>query len=118
MVTIRNEQRQAFAAEATHRFEDRAITFLRDKYPQQCSELTRPLEELIRDMTAQGRVVGLRSELGVMVLCQLTLLHGEDFHTREPWARRIIFQEGYDAQTKLKLLLDRLKEDSKPAGDS
>jgi hypothetical protein len=123
MLKIREEQMQAFQADAQKRFEDRAIRHLRTNLPRQTASFgDDDLRVRIRSGAARASGYGLESEQQIMCFVDTMFLLAANFDTNPawPWARTILTDPQLDANRRAGTLLgtaERAARSSPAAGE-
>jgi uncharacterized protein YyaL (SSP411 family) len=115
MLRIRDEQMQAFDADAQKRFEDRAIRHLRANLPRQTEHFSDDnLRARVRTGAVRAREYGLESEQQIMCFVDTTFLLANNFDTAPAfsWARTILTDPQLTANQRAGTLLAAAERNS------
>ncbi|HEX8692370.1 MAG TPA: hypothetical protein VF746_08135 [Longimicrobium sp.] len=119
MLTIRDEQLSAFAADAAEAFVRRAADEVARHWPRLARERgSDGLRALVRRAAAEAERFGLTFEVHVLRFVNLVAAFGEEFYRRPAgwWAARILSDTRLDPDTRLDLLVERGCEELRRLG--
>lgn len=111
MLTIRNTQLDALGADRGGAFVSRMLAYIRGDFPSRFEELgEQGVRRAIADATAFGETNGVRTEGGIAVLLQLTMMFGPAFE-RSPdaaWANALLVNQSVPESLRVSMIRDRL----------
>jgi hypothetical protein len=119
VLVIRKEQMQALQDYRRAQFERRALAYLRQTLPTQCSSLDdATLCEEVRFGVARAADYGITAERDVAGYLELTLLLGREFDADAafPWARPILLDRSSSAENRLRRLRTMARREGQIAG--
>ena len=106
MLTITAGQMAAFGRQRETDFRHRAVAYLRDAYPSLAALVGDRWPQFLDGAAQLAGQGGLRSELGVMTVCELVAVYGNRFHHEHRWADYILF----DCDVEPVARVDRLRK--------
>lgn len=111
MLRIRKEQMEVLGQMVLRQFERRVVAYLMQQYPEEAKRRGEEgLLALVRRSRDRARTYELDSEAAVVAWVELSLIYGEDFDTREPWACYILQEASLEPPEKLRRLQGYLAE--------
>jgi hypothetical protein len=109
MLSITPGQEEALRRRQGARFRARAADFLSERYGRDRLPAGLDWLQFVDAGTRLGNRKGIHSELGVLTLCELALVHGFAFHVQAPWAGNILDVSDAEEPAKIALLRDYLR---------
>jgi hypothetical protein len=112
MLTIRREQRLAFAQPMLRNFEERALAHLRETIPEDYARVgDEAARQSIHTALHESKQYGFTTEFEVLTYLNLMYLLGFEFDQDPalPWVRRILTDERLGASAKIARLLRHFK---------
>lgn len=112
MLRISRAHMTAFSDAASRRFEERLISFFREKTPALCRSYNEhTLRDTIHVGVKRAEGYGLTTEYDVARYVNVVLVLGPNFDTdpRFPWAEAILNHETLDGRTKADMLAARTR---------
>lgn len=90
-------------------FRTRAANYLSEHYARERLPPDLDWPQLVTAATRLGNRKGIHSELGVLTLCELSLVHGFGFHAQSSWAVDILDISDAEEPVKVERLRDHLR---------
>jgi hypothetical protein len=108
MLTIRDGQIAALGAARLSEFQSKAVTHVRDCFPDVCAGLSdADLKLQVVRGIARGQHHGLDDQADLLRFLNVMFSLGQDFENRYPWAPQILEDHRFAALTRLDLVVQR-----------
>jgi hypothetical protein len=121
MLTIRSRQRAALREGRRRRFEDRAVAFVREQWPERWTHLGEvAVRALVEIAEQRAAAYGLDTERDAIRYLNHMLALGRDFDTdpRYPWAGEILQNRGIAPSLRMDWLSARTRHELRRAEEA
>ena len=90
MLNISAKQWSHLGHQVESDFQKRAIAFLEARHAEACAGMRGQLPHLLDSARRLAQLCALESEIAVITICELVLVHGPAFHRNCAWAHYIL----------------------------